>query len=249
MARVIQKSTVTEAMKTFLALGVVTTIACVQTLQASFIVEPRPGGKAVANFSWIGGAGGVPSVSTTVHGAAPGLTPGIGHIYGGSVSPDIYQFSYTPGVDADNTVFGYGQLLGDNFTVPNYATGQTGGRSYWYNVYATWVASANIGTPTSVANCDFYVSSAYGTVHPPTVNQNTGFTGSPGGNAGWFLLGTVWLNAGTTYTVVMDPIVDNFVSMRSAGVMWELVPEPSTSALAIGGGLVLLGGVFRRRNR
>lgn len=241
--------TIVRTMKTFVALAAVLTFACVQTLQAAFIVEPVPGGKALANYSWIGGAGGAARVNTTLGGTAPGLSGTGSHAWGGTVAPHVYQFSYTPGPDVDNTVYTPGLLLGDNYTVPNYATGLTGGGSGIYNVYATWVVSANIGSPTTVANANFLVSSDGPLLTPPTVNQNTGMSGGPGGNAGWFYLGTVGLTAGNTYTVVLDPIVDNYVSVRMAGVMWEMVPEPSTLALAMVGGLLLFGGIARRRNR
>jgi hypothetical protein len=46
----------------------------------------------------------------------------------------------------------------------------------------------------------------------------------------------------------MDAISDSFVSMRSAGVMWEAapVPEPSMVALSVIGGLGLLFALRRR---
>jgi len=230
----------------FLALATALTIACAQTLQAAFIVEPIAGGKAYANYAWIGGAGGT-AVVAQQGGTAPGLSGINQSIFGGSVSPDIYQFSYTPGLDVDNTSFTPGQHLGDNYGVENLASGVTGGGSGQYNVYATWVWSTAItgyGTIFEVSSDDLPI------VLPP-IDQNNGGTGNPGGNAGWFCLGTVALTAGNTYTVEMTPLVSTYVSMRSAGVMWEMaaIPEPSTLALSIVGGAVLLGLTTRRRNR
>jgi len=235
-------------MRRTLALETVLTIACVQTLQAAFIVEPIVGGSAYDHYAWVGGAGGAASV-IALGGTAPGLSGINQSIFGGSVSPDIYQFSYTPGVDADNTVFAPDDLLGDNYGIPNYAAGLVGGGSGQYNVYATWIVSYGVGDPTSIANCDFFVTGDGPTVQPPTINQNTGYTGIPGGNGGWFYLGTVDLTAGNTYTVTMDAIVDSYVSMRSAGVMWEAVPvpEPSSIALSVLGGLGLALRALSRR--
>lgn len=230
-------------MKRLLALGTVLTAVCVQTLQASFIVEPIAGGKAFANYAYLP-AGGAASV-TALGGTAPGLSGIVSSIYGGNGATDTYRFSYTPGPNVDNTLFTPGLLLGDNYAVPNYATGLTGGSSGRYNVYATWVVSANV----SGGGTTFKVSSDGPLITSPLINQNTGMSGTPGGNAGWFLLGTVDLTAGTTYTVDMTPVSSTFVSMRSAGVMWELIPEPSTLALSIAGGLVLLGRISRRWNR
>jgi hypothetical protein len=215
-------------------------------VQAAFVVEPTTGGKAFDHYSWAGGAGGVPSLST-VGGTAPGLSV-TAHIFGGSVSPDIYRFSYTPGTDVDNTTFAADDPLGDNFGVANLASGLTGGGSGLYNVYATWVISANVGPVPADPNVNFLVSSDGPLLTTPAINQNTGLSGTPGGNEGWFLLGTVSLTAGNTYTVDMDAITDNFVSMRSAGVMWEAapVPEPSMVALSVIGGLGLLFALRRR---
>jgi hypothetical protein len=62
------------------------------------------------------------------------------------------------------------------------------------------------------------------------------------------LLGTVQLTAGNTYTVVQTAPNTSFVSMRSAGVMWELqpdnVPEPATVALI---GMACIGMFAVRR--
>lgn len=233
-------------MKPFILSTIVAATLIAQCVQAAFIVEPISGGKAFANYSYI--SGGAASV-TALGGTAPGLSGINSSIYGGNGLTDVYQFSYTPGTDVDNTVFTAGDLLGDNFGVANNASGVVGGGSGLYNVYATWPVSSNVGSPVTVANCDFTVNSDGAPLTPPTVNQNTGQSGTPGGNAGWFYLGTVSLTAGNTYTVTMDSIVDNFVSMRSSGVMWEAaapVPEPSALVL-IAGGLGLLWVTSRRR--
>jgi len=232
-------------MKASVALGAVLTIACAQTLQAAFIVEPTSGGKAFGNYSYLP-AGGAASIGASPAPTALGLTR-TSHIYGGNGATDTYRFSYTPGTDLDNTVFSVGLQIGDNYSVANYATGETGGATAQYNVYATWVVSSNV----SGGGTTFTVTSDGSPLISPLINQNTGMSGSPGGNAGWFYLGTVALTAGNTYTVSMSPVSSTFVSMRSAGVMWEMlpVPEPSTLALSLAGGLLLLGYISRRKNR
>jgi hypothetical protein len=225
---------------------VAVTMMC-QCVQAAFVVEPISGGKAFDHYAWAGGAGGVASV-TALGGTAPGLSGINSSIFGGSVSPDIYRFSYTPGTDVDNTTFAADDPLGDNFGVANLASGLVGGGSGLYNVYATWPVSSNVGPVPADPNVNFLVSSDGPLLTTPAINQNTGLSGTPGGNEGWFLLGTVSLTAGNTYTVDMDAITDNFVSMRSAGVMWEAapVPEPSMVALSVIGGLGLLFALRRR---
>ena len=238
-------------MKKLLALGTVLTIACVQTVQAAFIVEPIAGGLAYNHYAYLP-AGGVASV-TALGGTAPGLSGINSSIYGGNGATDTYRFSYTPGTDVDNWSPAAGLTLGDNYLVDNYATGVIGGGSGRYNVYATWIVSSNI----TGGGTTFNVTSDGPLVTSPLINQNTGMTGNGvlngtgGGNVGWFYLGTVALTAGNTYTVSMAPVTSTFTSMRSAGVMWEMVPvpEPSTLALSIVGGLFLLGHISRRRNR
>jgi hypothetical protein len=231
-------------MKRILALGTVSTIACTQMLQAAFIVEPIAGGKAYANYAYTGPGGTAASVSA-LGGTALGLSGINLSIYGGDGTTDRYTFSYTPGLDADNTIFTPGQHLGDNYGVENLASGATGGGSGQYEVYATWIPSSAITGGGTIFNVS---SDGPMTVTGP-IDQNVGGTGNPGGNAGWFHLGTVSLTAGNTYTVEMTPILSSFVSMRSAGVMWEAirVPEPSTLALSILGGLGLAIGARSRR--
>ncbi len=60
----------------------------------------------------------------------------------------------------------------------------------------------------------------------------------------WYKVGTVSLTAGTTYTLTMEAAGNTFVSQRLAGVMWEVIPEPTAFAL---GALGLLALGVRRR--
>ena len=200
--------------------------------QAAFIVEPHESGKDFDNFE------GTPRYSVTPS-TAIGLTATMS-AYGSTVvsDPDVdtYIFYYTPGVDVDNTTIAAGTDLGNG----DLATGLAGGCSGYYNVYATWPASVGdtglMATYTVTSDGDDVVS---------WWNQRTGMSGDPGGTNAWLLIAeNVFLTAGTMYTVTQVSDDGVWVSMRSAGVMWERVPEPATLALLGLGGLLL-----RRRRR
>ena len=81
--------------------------------------------------------------------AAVGTTANVGSIFGGNGvnSPDTYVFSYTPGTNADNTVYAANAVLGSTTGFPgqgNLATGLVGGVSGRYNVYMTSPPTTNI---------------------------------------------------------------------------------------------------------
>ena len=215
-----------------LAMGLVAS-----TVNAAFIIEPRAGGKATANFSTVGDTGAPSNSSTT--GTAVGLTSGIGSIQGGaSATADAYAWKYTPGTDADNTPLVAGGALGGG----NLATGLSGGASGIYNVYATFPASATAST----GNPSTYAITHEAGVTQLVLNQNTPTTQ---GNV-WFLVGQATLNAGTTYTLTQTASNSTFVSQRASGAMFEyigpVVPEPATFVLA-GASLLGLAGLPRRR--
>ena len=196
--------------------------------QAAFIVEPHTSGKAFANFA------GTPRYSVTF-GTAIGLTATMS-AYGSTAAEtnDTYVFTYTLGTDADNTVYAAGENLGNDL-----ASGLDGGGTGKYNVYATWPisTSAGIGATYTITNDGAAVATAH-------IDQATGQSGSPGGTNGWLLIaGNVDLTAGNSYTVTQVANGSGWTSMRSAGVMWEAVPEPATMAL------LGLGGLFLRRRR
>jgi hypothetical protein len=211
-------------MKRFQVVVLLVVIALITaSVQAAFIVEPHTSGKAFANFA------GTPRYSVTF-GTAIGLTATMS-AYGSTAAEtdDTYVFTYTLGTDADNTVYAAGENLGNNL-----ASGLVGGGSSKYNVYATWPASASPGLMANmtVTNDGAAVLSTW--------NQATGQSGSPGGTNAWLLIaGNVDLTAGNSYTVTQVANGSAWTSMRSAGIMWEAVPEPATMALLGFGGLLL----------
>lgn len=222
-------------------------VASTATAQAAFIVGAHSSEKGNANFTATGGGASVAS-------AAVGLTGSNSWFGGNAVDPDrdTYVFSYTPGTDVDNTSFTAGDILGSTTGYPgngNVATGITGGESGLYNVYFTAPASTNV----SGGGSDFTLTQDGSDIVIEDVDQNNGGTGPDtdpgeafvgGANNAWYLLGTVELTAGTNYTVTMEANANTFVSQRAHAVMYEMVPEPTSFALA---GLAGLGFLRRRR--
>lgn len=219
---------------------------------AAFIVETHSTGRGYSNFSGTG-----PSYTTT-KGTAPGLLATSTAFGGNAVAPnmDTYVFSYTPGTNADNWDVPDYQYFGNGLYTTNLEGGQTG----YYNVYITWISSANV----DLDGCTLAVTHDGGVVswdrNPANtaqyVNGNDGGTNWIAELWGPFLPGTVisgannkWLKianevlltAGQTYTMTQVAKDNAYVSMRSAGVMWEFVrvPEPATLVLLSLGGLLL----------
>jgi hypothetical protein len=231
-------------------IALVVAVFCAGTVRAGFIVQPdKDGAKTGAisfntpNFTF--GAGQTTasiSGAPGAHAATVGLQPGDDIFGGDHATNDKYVYSYTPGTSVENAVFSPGQNLGAG----NSATGLAGGVSGTYKVYATWITSSNISdngvTPTN------YVASSDGPSATANYDQDEDTNGAVVGDV-WQLIGTVQLTAGTTYTVVQTAPNSSFVSMRSAGVMWELqpgdVPEPATATLI---GLACVG-LFTTRRR
>jgi hypothetical protein len=206
------------------------------TAQAAFIIEAHSSGKANAtNFSF---GGDTTTASASAASAARGLT-GTSSIFGGNgtLQPDTYVFSYTPGTDVDNTVFVPGTILGSTTGFPgqgNVSTGLPGGAAGQYNVYFTAPASTNVDASGS----DFLITQNGAPLDIQNVVLNNGGTGPDtdpgaafvgGANNAWFLLGTVNLLPGNTYRVTQAANTNSFVSQRAHAVMFEVVPEPTTA--------------------
>jgi hypothetical protein len=181
--------------------------------------------------------------------SAPGTTPGGDSIFGGNGTSDEYTFSFTPAVDADNTVFTPGTVLNSFWDpAPLTATGLVGGTAGFYNVYATYPQSDNVSSQPVTFTASGDQGDAVYTVDQDSDGADFGLdTGKAIGL--WELVGTVAIeNPTATYTVVQShPGTPGFVSMRGYGVMWEYVspiPEPASASLL---GLAGLGLLRRRK--
>ncbi len=209
---------------------------------AAFLIEPPVGlGIGSSNFSF-----GGDTTSYRLSGSksyALGLyTPN--SIYGGDGvnEPDTYLYSYTPGVDGDNRPITQGLAMNDDGDT---SSGMSAGESGTYKVYATWPQSTNVdGGPTL-----YELDGPYGTLFSVTVDQNEdagyqqhltpGGDGNMNGNE-WYCLGTVTLDASETYVLKQQPTQGNtYVSMRSDGVLFDLVPEPTSAAVLIPGMILM----------
>ncbi len=236
----------------FFAALSITMLAAAQS-QAAFVVSGTPI-SASPNFSF---GGDTTTAGTSISSAAVGLAPGSTSIFGGDgVSfGDTYIASYTPGTDADNFFPSAGSLLGSTTGFgTELASGFVGGASTTYKVYVSVPATTNV----NVAGSNFTVTGDGAPVVVAALNLNNAGSGADldpgpafvgGANNSWYLLGTVDLTAGVTYSVTQDANANSFVSQRLAGVMWEAqtgIPEPTSLALVGLGMTVLLAS--RRRN-
>jgi hypothetical protein len=228
---------------------------------AAFIVEAdnvAPAGKANDHFSALPANGFSLSTASTAVGLA-GNQSAFGNP-ANATGPDQYTFRYTPGTDADNTVYTLGDVLGNSqvvadadgasttlaptyLTAPQLATGLAGGATGIYNVYFTTPTSTNVNAAGSL----FDITSDLPTISLNPVVLNDGATGpdsdlvAPGWQGGannrWLKIATVPLTAGNTYTVTLTANQATFVSQRAHGVMWEfvgpIIPEPSTLVLSL----------------
>lgn len=161
-----------------------------------------------------------------------GMTGG-DSIYGGNGVdfPDTYLYDYDPGVAGDNLLIPGGTDLGYG----NLASGIPAGAPGVYAVYATWPFTQNVSggltTFTAITDGDSFAVS---------IDQNNGGDGY--GNA-WIKLGELNWTSGNI-RLSQEAGANTFVSMRSAGVLFEPIPEPTAFALA---GLGLLSLAVRRR--
>ena len=217
--------------KVIAGLGCVAVMAVATSAQGAFIIEPN--GKAVANYS----AGTGTSNSTTAGSGtllAPGLTPGAASVFGG----EPYTYTYTPGVDGDNTVFGAGQTLNSNAGLS--ASGITAGGAGVYNVYLTYPQSTNNSGMPALYDVD--IDGIAGSELSGSRDQNILDVPNGLGVGLWELLGQITVtdvNQAITFTI--DTTTLGFVGARTAGVMFDVaVPEPATLGLMGLGGLAML---------
>jgi len=216
---------------------VITAVLCVVVavwtadVQAAFVVEAHSSGLANANFSGTARETDYPSkaIGLTASGSVFGSTDPASH---------SYTYSYTPGVDVDNVPLSAGIDLGNG----DLAMGLVGGSTGLYNVYITWPSATNV----NLSGCRITVTSDGADIVLDPVDMNTGGSGNPGGNDAWLQIASgISLTSGVTYTVDQLANSTAYVSQRSHGVMWEVVPEPATLALMSLGVLCLC----RRRHR
>lgn len=165
----------------------------------------------------------------------------------------FYTYSFTPGITPDNfqpaagTDYGNGTEFANGLTqsgLPDRGTGL-------YQVFATWYKALDGDSNQVITGglTNYTINGENGSEISVSVNQNDTI-GSPG-NDRWLLLGTVELKAGETYILTQTPTSPaegyDGSSMKSSGVMFAPIPEPSTYAV-IFGGLALVGAfVYRRR--
>lgn len=179
------------------------------------------------NFSF---GGDTTTASQSAASTAFGMTGG-DSIFGGDggLLPDTYIYSYTPSTttgDVDNLAVAPGTNLGGG----NVATGMAGGVSGFYSIYATWPMTSNVsGEPVT-----FSMAHDGGLLVAPIAQNGFGHE--------WMLIGQVDLTADTTYQLSQESSLNSFVSMRSAGVMFELIEARPTEPPSVpeGGASILL---------
>lgn len=193
------------------------------------------------------------TASTSIVGTAVGLTGGDSLFGGNAVSgtttpnPDTYIYTYDPDVDADNFGPAAGTLLNNDGDV---LTALPGGGAGLYAAYATWPTTANVSnSPTN-----YVLNDGTSDIAMVSVDQN-----AEDGNE-WFKLFEFTLDPSKTYTVTQtntqgftagvpgfsdDNYTNGFVSMRSSGVLFQQIPEPTSALLALAGVCGL--GLARRR--
>lgn len=227
------------------------------------------------NFSFGGDTTSASSSIAVGAGPTPTSSPVVGttggdSIFGGNGSslPDTYLYTYQPGVHGDNTAIPAGTDLNDD---GDKASGLAAGTSGRYRVYATWPQSQNVsggdifpigpnsgqilyalndGSSDIASSLEIQNEDVDLNVWPNSnpVGVPTGSKGVDGNLKGneWEFLFEVVLDAGTTYELRQEPTVANsFVSMRSGGVLFERIPEPTSVLLVLAGMGCLLAS--RRR--
>jgi len=213
----------------------VTTLFGIQTAQAGYLLEIDTDGLDDGvltfnpNFSF---GGDTTTASQSAASTAFGMTGG-DSIFGGDGSAlfDTYAFTYDPGVDGDNLLIPGGTDLGGG----NLASGKTAGAPDTYAVFATWPFTSNVSGGLTT-----FTATTAGDNFVLALDQNAGGVGS---GHDWIKLGEITWSAGPI-TLTQEAGANSFVSMRSAGILFEPIPEPTAFAL---GALGLLTLAARRR--
>jgi peptidoglycan/xylan/chitin deacetylase (PgdA/CDA1 family) len=213
------------------------------TVQAAYLVEVDTDGldNGILLYSPDFAFGG--DTTTAGQGVAAstiGLTGGDSIFGGNGVSAlDTYVFTYVPDSSVDNQFFDSGTPLGAG----NYASGVAGGGPGRYAVYATWPTTSNVDGGLTT-----YQINTAGDSTSFSVDQNSI------GNA-WVKVGEINYTSGPI-TVAQTPESNTYVSMRAAGLLFELMSDSPSGGYTGPPGPVFFGqgesrtfGVAFVRNR
>lgn len=190
------------------------------------------------NFSF---GGDTTTASSSSLSGAPLLPVGDSLFGGDGINePDTYVYRYDPTSDADNLATG-GAFLGvDLAGDPVYGSGQTGGAPGLYRVLAAWPGTENVNAAGVT-----YEAVSGSNSFSVLVDQNTANDATGGFDDVWVLLGVIEYDGSSGIIVSQKAEVNSFVSMRAAAVLFEPIPEPSTTVLA----LAALAGLAARSRR
>ena len=209
--------------------------------QAAFIIEPN--GKASANY-----VAGTATTNSTLAGVgtllAPGLTLNAASVYGG----EPYTYTYTPGVDGNNTAFSSATVL--NSPAGIFASGLAAGGAGIYKVYHVFPQTTNASGQPTLYQILLNGGTTGVTMIKASQDQNVSDGTTGVGTGLWELIGQVSIqDANDVLTLQVNTTTTGFVGARTAGVLIDYVspiPEPHAASLLGLSGLVLL---YRRRTR
>lgn len=208
--------------------------------QAAFLIEIDTDGAddgVLTYNSHFTFGGDTMTASQSSASSAFGLTGGDSIFGGDGVNdPDTYVYRYDPTTDADNLNTA-GQALGVRLDgTPVAGSGNVGGAAGPYRVYAAWPFTTNVNaagvTYTAVSGANSF---------SVLVDQN-----DPAIQGGWVYLGDIDYDGSSGIILTQEAEVNSFVSMRSAAVMFEPVPEPTAVLLT---SLAAAAALARRRQR
>lgn len=205
----------------------------VTTLHGAYLIEIDTDGldDGILTYSPDFSFGGdTTAASQSAASSAIGLNGG-DSIYGGNGTafPDTYVYSYAPDSQTDNLFLTAAAPLGDG----NYASGATGGGSGRYAIYATWPVTSNVnGGPTH------YQIDTLGDSISTSLDQN-------GRGNVWVKLGEIDYSSGPI-TVTQTSTSNTLVSMRAAGMLFELVSGGSAGVYTGPPGWVIFGSGAQR---